>query len=178
MGVALSAPRGSARRCSPASSSQDTPTRSRGPQARRVAVPRSVVGDRSEPPLPPSRLRGMPLLGRAVHGRHARGHARAWTTPERPSLPQGVRERPRLQAHLRPDGLRPRVHPRADPLDIDRVRTSIDTWHELERTIEEIEARLRRVTRLSDRFRTWGRARSRRRPPASWPPLQVTPDRA
>ena len=46
-----------------------------------------------------------------------------------------------------------------DPLDIDRVRTSIDTWHELERTIEEIEARLRRVTRLSDRFRTWGRAR-------------------
>ena len=52
------------------------------------------------------------------------------------------------------------------------MRTSIDTWHELERTIEEIEARLRRVTRLSDRFRTWGRARSRQRPPASWPPLQ------
>jgi hypothetical protein len=46
-----------------------------------------------------------------------------------------------------------------DPLDITRVRTSIDTWHELERTIAEIEARLRRVTRLSDRFRSWGRAR-------------------
>ncbi|WP_046864485.1 SbcC/MukB-like Walker B domain-containing protein [Microvirga massiliensis] len=46
-----------------------------------------------------------------------------------------------------------------DPLDIARVRTSIDTWHELERTIAEIESRLRRVTRLSDRFRNWGRAR-------------------
>jgi len=46
-----------------------------------------------------------------------------------------------------------------DPLDIGRVRTSIETWHELERTIEDIEAKLRRVTRLSDRFRAWGRAR-------------------
>src|SRR5215213_4482661 len=46
-----------------------------------------------------------------------------------------------------------------DPLDIDRVRTSIDTWHELERTIEEIESKLRRITRISGRFRNWGRAR-------------------
>lgn len=48
-----------------------------------------------------------------------------------------------------------------DPLDIARVRTSIDTWQELERTIEEIEAKLRRITRISDRFRNWGRARMR-----------------
>lgn len=48
-----------------------------------------------------------------------------------------------------------------DPLDIDRVRTSISTWQELERVIEDVENRLRRVTRLSDRFRNWGRAKVR-----------------
>lgn len=48
-----------------------------------------------------------------------------------------------------------------DPLDVERVRTSINTWQELERIIEDVEARLRRITRLSDRFRNWGRARMR-----------------
>lgn len=48
-----------------------------------------------------------------------------------------------------------------DPLDVERVRTSINTWQELEKLIEDIEARLRRVTRLSERFRNWGRARMR-----------------
>lgn len=46
-----------------------------------------------------------------------------------------------------------------DALDIERVRTSISTWKELERTIEDIEAKLRRVTRLNEKFRAWGRAR-------------------
>lgn len=46
-----------------------------------------------------------------------------------------------------------------DHLDIERVRTSIETWQELERTIQDIESKLRRVTRISDRFRDWGRAR-------------------
>jgi len=46
-----------------------------------------------------------------------------------------------------------------DPLDIARVRTSIDTWQELERTIEEIESKLKRITRISSRFRNWGQAR-------------------
>jgi len=48
-----------------------------------------------------------------------------------------------------------------DPLDVARVKASIDTWQELERIIEDVEARLRRVTKLSDRFRNWGRARMR-----------------
>lgn len=48
-----------------------------------------------------------------------------------------------------------------DDLDIDRVRTSIGTWQELERLIEEVEAKLRRVTRMSERFRSWGRAKVR-----------------
>jgi energy-coupling factor transporter ATP-binding protein EcfA2 len=46
-----------------------------------------------------------------------------------------------------------------DSLDIERVRTSISTWKELERTIEDIESKLRRVVRLNDKFRDWGRAR-------------------
>lgn len=46
-----------------------------------------------------------------------------------------------------------------DPLDLTRVRTSIETWQELERTIEEIEAKLARITRITSRFRNWGRAR-------------------
>lgn len=48
-----------------------------------------------------------------------------------------------------------------EPLDVERVRVSIQTWQDLERIIADIEARLRRVTRLSDRFRNWGRARIR-----------------
>jgi energy-coupling factor transporter ATP-binding protein EcfA2 len=48
-----------------------------------------------------------------------------------------------------------------EPLDVERVRTSISTWQDLEKIISEIEARLRRVSRLSDRFRNWGRARLR-----------------
>ncbi len=48
-----------------------------------------------------------------------------------------------------------------DALDIDRVRTSISTWQELERVIEDVENKLRRVSRLSDRFRNWGRAKVR-----------------
>lgn len=48
-----------------------------------------------------------------------------------------------------------------DQLDIDRVRTSIDTWKELEQVIENIENKLRRVNRLSERFRNWGRAKVR-----------------
>lgn len=48
-----------------------------------------------------------------------------------------------------------------EPLDVERVRTSIATWQDLEKIISDIEARLRRVSRLSDRFRNWGRARLR-----------------
>lgn len=48
-----------------------------------------------------------------------------------------------------------------DPLDVERVRTSITTWQELEKIIEDVEARLRRVTRLSERFHNWGRTRMR-----------------
>lgn len=48
-----------------------------------------------------------------------------------------------------------------DSLDVQRVRTSIETWQELERTIEAIEAKLRKVERLTERFRNWGRARIR-----------------
>jgi len=46
-----------------------------------------------------------------------------------------------------------------DPLDVGRVRASIETWQELERIIEDVEARLRRVARMNERFRGWGRAR-------------------
>lgn len=46
-----------------------------------------------------------------------------------------------------------------DPLDVTRVRTSIATWQDLERIIQEIEARLRRVSRLAERYRNWGRAK-------------------
>jgi hypothetical protein len=48
-----------------------------------------------------------------------------------------------------------------EPLDVERVRTSIATWQDLEQIISDIEARLRRVSRLSERFRNWGRARLR-----------------
>jgi ABC-type dipeptide/oligopeptide/nickel transport system ATPase subunit len=48
-----------------------------------------------------------------------------------------------------------------EPLDVERVRTSISTWQDLEKIINDIEARLRRVSRLSERFRNWGRARLR-----------------
>jgi capsule polysaccharide export protein KpsE/RkpR len=48
-----------------------------------------------------------------------------------------------------------------EPLDVERVRTSIATWQDLEKIISDVEARLRRVSRLSDRFRNWGRARLR-----------------
>ena len=48
-----------------------------------------------------------------------------------------------------------------EPLDVERVRTSIQTWQDLEKIITDIEARLRRVSRLSERFRNWGRARIR-----------------
>lgn len=46
-------------------------------------------------------------------------------------------------------------------LDVERVRTSIATWQDLEKIINEVEARLRRVSRLSERFRNWGRAKLR-----------------
>lgn len=46
-----------------------------------------------------------------------------------------------------------------DALDVARVRSSIETWQELERIIADVEARLRRVIRLGERFRNWGRAR-------------------
>lgn len=49
----------------------------------------------------------------------------------------------------------------ADPLDVSRVRTSIATWQDLEKIIQDVEARLRRVSRLSDRYRNWGRAKLR-----------------
>jgi hypothetical protein len=48
-----------------------------------------------------------------------------------------------------------------EPLDVERVRTSISTWQDLEKIIADVEARLRRITRLSGRFREWGRARIR-----------------
>ncbi|KQT52111.1 MULTISPECIES: SbcC/MukB-like Walker B domain-containing protein [unclassified Aureimonas] len=46
-----------------------------------------------------------------------------------------------------------------DPLDVERVRTSIATWRELEALIEEAEAKHHRVVRTAARFRAWGRAR-------------------
>lgn len=46
-----------------------------------------------------------------------------------------------------------------DPLDVSRVRTSIQTWQDLEKIIQDVEARLRRVSRLSERYRNWGRAK-------------------
>ncbi|MCV9963923.1 hypothetical protein OIU34_18765 [Pararhizobium sp. BT-229] len=42
-----------------------------------------------------------------------------------------------------------------DALDLDRVRTSIDTWKQLETAIEQIEAKLKRVVRMETRFGTW-----------------------
>lgn len=48
-----------------------------------------------------------------------------------------------------------------DPLDVTRVRSSISNWQELERIIEDVEAKLRRMIRLAGRFRDWGRARMR-----------------
>ncbi len=42
-----------------------------------------------------------------------------------------------------------------DALDLDRVRTSIDTWKQLEAAIEQIEAKLKRVVRMENRFGTW-----------------------
>lgn len=46
-----------------------------------------------------------------------------------------------------------------DPLDVDRVRTSIATWRELEALIEEAETKHRAVGRIETRFCNWGRAR-------------------
>jgi energy-coupling factor transporter ATP-binding protein EcfA2 len=48
-----------------------------------------------------------------------------------------------------------------DDLDIERVRTSISTWQELEGLIETAEAKLGRINMISDKFRNWGRARVR-----------------
>lgn len=42
-----------------------------------------------------------------------------------------------------------------DALDLDRVRTSIDTWKQLETAIEQIEAKLKRVVRMETRFGSW-----------------------
>ncbi|MCS4090010.1 SbcC/MukB-like Walker B domain-containing protein [Rhizobium sp. BK176] len=42
-----------------------------------------------------------------------------------------------------------------EALDLDRVRTSIDTWKQLEAAIEQIEAKLKRVVRMETRFGTW-----------------------
>jgi energy-coupling factor transporter ATP-binding protein EcfA2 len=42
-----------------------------------------------------------------------------------------------------------------DALDLERVRTSIDTWKQLETAIEQIEAKLKRVIRMEGRFGTW-----------------------
>jgi hypothetical protein len=49
----------------------------------------------------------------------------------------------------------------SDPLDVTRVRTSITTWQDLEKIIQDIEAKLRRVSRLAERYRNWGRAKLR-----------------
>lgn len=46
-----------------------------------------------------------------------------------------------------------------DALDLDRVRTSIDTWKQLETAIEQIEAKLKRVIRMETRFATWAETR-------------------
>jgi hypothetical protein len=46
-----------------------------------------------------------------------------------------------------------------DALDLDRVRTSIETWKQLEVAIEQIEAKLKRVSRIETRFGTWGETR-------------------
>lgn len=48
-----------------------------------------------------------------------------------------------------------------DMLDVDRVRTSIDTWKHLEHSIEQIEAKLARVVRLENRFGSLASARLR-----------------
>lgn len=47
----------------------------------------------------------------------------------------------------------------ADPLDIGRVRDSIEAWKSLEATIEQIESKLRRVSRLEGRFDAWARSK-------------------
>ncbi|WP_062112904.1 SbcC/MukB-like Walker B domain-containing protein [Aureimonas sp. AU40] len=46
-----------------------------------------------------------------------------------------------------------------DPLDVERVRTSISTWRELERLIADVEARHKHALRIADRFRLWAGAR-------------------
>jgi uncharacterized protein YPO0396 len=46
-----------------------------------------------------------------------------------------------------------------DPLDVERVRTSIATWRELEALIEEAEAKHQRVSRIASRFQAWGTVR-------------------
>ena len=46
-----------------------------------------------------------------------------------------------------------------DTLDLDRVRTSIETWKQLETAIEQIEAKLLRVGRMESRFGSWATAR-------------------
>lgn len=44
-----------------------------------------------------------------------------------------------------------------DPLNVDRIRSSIATWRGIVATIEELEAKLRRLTRIEGQFRNWGR---------------------
>ncbi|WP_062218270.1 SbcC/MukB-like Walker B domain-containing protein [Aureimonas sp. D3] len=46
-----------------------------------------------------------------------------------------------------------------EPLDVERVRTSIATWRELERLIADVEARHKHALRIADRFRLWAGAR-------------------
>ncbi|WAJ27450.1 SbcC/MukB-like Walker B domain-containing protein [Antarcticirhabdus aurantiaca] len=46
-----------------------------------------------------------------------------------------------------------------DPLDVERVRRSIATWRELEGVIADVEAKLKKVGRIHERFAGWGRAR-------------------
>ncbi|WP_019995846.1 SbcC/MukB-like Walker B domain-containing protein [Aureimonas ureilytica] len=46
-----------------------------------------------------------------------------------------------------------------DPLDVERVRTSIATWRELERLIADVEARHKHAARIAERFRLWAGAR-------------------
>ena len=46
----------------------------------------------------------------------------------------------------------------AEPLDVARIRQSIETWRRLLETIEELERRLAHLSRICERYEGWARA--------------------
>jgi energy-coupling factor transporter ATP-binding protein EcfA2 len=46
----------------------------------------------------------------------------------------------------------------AEPLDVARIRQSIETWRRLLETIEELEKRLAHLSRICERYESWARA--------------------